>query len=256
MLERLLLATAIGCSSISGCTAPQKIEYTTEVPTKDIAEKTVDYLATGKPDEAMSYLDRYDRKSATMSYLRAITTVAKSGPPDATNFLAYISAGNHFEEFFNYVSQSPSLIERVQDEIPDRLFELSLYQDGKKGLRSFVRNPGKLWWWHVLSKNNQKLTLSNCYATLPAMEIVEGNYGNCARALKIGKPHFLPGRRDRMKEAIDNWFVYLVRESAALQTDDPQRIALEVKIKDVEALQKALEQPPYKATLQVIAPPK
>ncbi len=257
MLEKLLLATALGCTTLSGCAAQQKLEYVSEVSTKEVAEKTVDYLAQGQAKEALHYLDKHDRKGATMSYLRAITTVAKAGPPDATNFIEYITAGNHFEDFFNYISQCPTLIENTQQEIPPRLFELPIYKDGKNGLRSFVRNPGKLWWWHIISEDDQKKTLSNCYATLPAMEIVEGNYGNCARALKIGKPHFLPGRRDRIKYAIDSWFVYLVRESSALTLDDPRRTAVELRIKDVEKLAEVLEQPKTnQATVHVITDPQ
>ena len=155
-------------------------------------------------------------------------------------------------------SQSPLLIERVQEEIPDRLFGLPIYKTGKKGLRTFVQHPEKLWWWHIISEDDQKRTLSNCYATLPAMELVEKNYGNCARALRIGRAHFLPGRRDRIREAIDIWFVYLVRESSLLQSNDPQRIAIEVRIKNVEQLQETLKEPynAHKATLRVIEPPK
>ncbi len=109
MLERLLLSATLACTTLSGCIVPPKTTYATEIATKDIAERTVDYLARGQAEEAADYLEQYaDRKGATMSYLRAITTVAKAGPPDATNFLTYIAAGNHFEEFFGYLSVSPA----------------------------------------------------------------------------------------------------------------------------------------------------
>jgi hypothetical protein len=264
MLERLLrgavLATTIAVGAVtSGCIMMRPTsEADLEVPAQQIAKEFTTYLKDDDREGAYQYIRRFDeRNNTTVSYLRALAYSAHAGKPESGNLVEFAKSGQEFQRVFNgfrygYGTVTPHSISDpikwTQDEIPQELFELPIYKQGRKDLQKFIREPHKAPWYGLISENERKTVRSNCVAALCCMALIERDYENCARMLRNGRKIFTSERQEEIAEALGAWHQYLVEKNSYVPMKPDEQALNCALIKDVENLQKAMEPADAEAT--------